>query len=195
MGNRARSNVAGIRYAALAVAVTLAAVAGYLGYATFPRFELSRTVGAGLFALAAAGGVASFFSPCSFPLLVTLLARSTEAEQRRGARIRRALLFAAALSLGASVFVLGVGAVIAAGGRGLAGSVTFTSATGRAIRATVGGGLVVLGLVQLGVLRLPFHAVERIARPLSERQARLRREHPVLGFAVFGFGYLLAGFG
>lgn len=176
-------------------AVAVASVAGYLGYVAYPRFGLPGSTGAGLLALAAAAGVASFFSPCSFPLLVTLLARTTHAEPDRRRRLARAAVFGASLALGAAVFVLGVGLLVAFGGRGVAASVTFTSPAGRALRGVVGAALVALGLVQLGVLRVPFHAVERIAYPLAERQASLRREHPVAGFAVFGFGYLLAGFG
>lgn len=183
------------RLALLAGAVAIAALAGYAGYVAYPRFGLPGTSGAGLLALAAAAGIASFFSPCSFPLLVTLLARTTQAEPDRGRRLRRAALFGGALSLGAAVFVLGLGALIALGGRGLASSVTFTSIAGRSIRGLVGAALILLGLVQLGVLRAPFHVVERLAHPLSQRQARLRREHPVAGFAVFGFAYMLAGFG
>lgn len=183
------------RFALLAGAVAIAAIAGYAGYVLYPRFGLPRTEGIGLFALAAAAGVASFFSPCSFPLLVTLLARTTQAEPVRARRLRRAAVFGGALALGAALFVAAAGALIALGGGGLASSVTFTSTTGRTIRGVVGAGLILLGLVQLGVLSAPFHIVERIAHPLSQRQARLRREHPVAGFAMFGFAYLLAGFG
>jgi hypothetical protein len=65
------------RYAALVGATGAAAVAGYVGYVLYPRFDLPAATGASLLALAAAAGIASFFSPCSFPLAVTLLARDT----------------------------------------------------------------------------------------------------------------------
>jgi cytochrome c biogenesis protein CcdA len=47
------------------------ALTGYAGYELYPRFDLPALEGASLLVLAAGAGVASFFAPCSFPLLVT----------------------------------------------------------------------------------------------------------------------------
>lgn len=113
----------------------------------------------------------------------------------RSRRSGRALLFATALSVGAVVFVLGVGLVFALGGRGLAGAVTFTSTSGRIIRAVVGLLLVALGLVQSGRLQADLRRFEPAIHGYLKRQARFRRRHPIAGGAVFGFGYLAAGFG
>lgn len=182
------------RYLALVVIVAVVAVAGYAGYVLYPRFDLSAAQGAGLLGLAAAAGVASFFSPCSFPLLVTILARQAVDDTEAG-RAPRPVLFGGALALGAAAFMLMAGAVIAVVGETLFAGVTFTSTTGITIRAVVGVVLVVLGLIQLGVLPVSMHAVSRLAQPLLRRQARLKRNRPAAGFAVFGFGYVLAGFG
>ena len=103
--------------------------------------------------------------------------------------------FATGMSLGASLFVLPVGAVIALGGSGLVAGVTFTSVAGRALRLGVGVFLVLLGLVQLGLLPNPLHRVEEWIKPLQRLSARERRERPFWGYTLFGFGYLLAGFG
>lgn len=184
-----------IRYLLLATAVLLAGGAGYLGYVVYPRFDLPAAAGAGLLVLAAAAGFAAFFSPCSFPLLATLLARQTGAEQPLRRRMPRALLFAAALSVGAVAFVLAVGALFALGGRGLAGMVTFTSTTGRALRIAVGALLIVLGLIQTNRLNVSLRQFEPAIHRLLRRQAALRRRHPVAGTALFGFSYLAAGFG
>jgi cytochrome c biogenesis protein CcdA len=183
-----------IRYGLLAVAIVLAGVAGYVGYALYPRFDLPSVTGAGLLLLAAGAGVAAFFSPCSFPLLLTLLARQVHGGPPAN-RLRSALVFAAAFSAGAVAFVLSFGALIGLGGRGIASSVTFTSPTGIAIRILVGLLLVVLGLIQAEVLPVSFHAVEGLTRPILQRQASFRREHPVGGFAALGFAYLIIGFG
>jgi cytochrome c biogenesis protein CcdA len=172
----------------------LAGLAGYVGYVLYPRFDLPSVTGAGLLLLAAGAGVAAFFSPCSFPLLLTLLARQVHGGPSAN-RLRAALVFAGAFSAGAVAFVLSLGALIGLGGRGIASSVTFTSPTGIAIRILVGLLLVVLGLIQAEVLPVPFHAVEGLTRPILRRQASLRREHPVAGFATFGFAYLIVGFG
>ena len=184
----------GGRYLVLIVLVVVVAVAGYVGYVVYPRFDLPAVQGLGLFGLAAAAGVASFFSPCSFPLLVTLLARQAVDDADSGRRARPAV-FGGSLALGAALFMLLAGVVIALGGETLFAGVTFTSTAGITIRAIVGALLIFLGAIQLGFLPVSMHRVSRFAQPLLRSQARLRRERPVAGFAVFGFGYVLAGFG
>jgi len=183
-------------YVLLALVVLLLTLAGYIGYVVYPRFELASVTGSGLLVLASAAGVASFFSPCSFPLLLTLLARETGREDGEvRTPLGRALGFAAALSLGATTFLLLAGAATALGGGSLFARVTFASTAGRIIRLVVGTFLVLLGLVQVGVIPMSFHGVEQLARPILKEQARTRREHPTRAFFVFGFGYLIAGFG
>lgn len=188
------SNRPGGQYLILVAAVLVVAVAGYVGYVVYPRFDLPAVTGLGLLGLAGAAGVASFFSPCSFPLLVTLLARQ-EGDDAEAGRAARPAVFGASLALGAAVFMLLAGVVIAAGGEALFAGVTFTSTAGIIIRVIVGALLIFLGLIQLGVIRLSMHVVSRLAQPLLRSQARMRRDRPVAGFAVFGFGYVLAGFG
>lgn len=182
------------RYAILVAAVVVVAVAGYLGYVVYPRFGLPAVEGFALLGLAAAAGVASFFSPCSFPLMVTLLARQAVDDSEAGRR-PRPVAFGGSLALGAAAFMLLAGTAIAAGGEALFAGVTFTSTAGITIRVTVGLLLVSLGLVQVGVVPVSLHAVSRLVQPLLRGQARLRRERPIAGFALFGFAYVLAGFG
>lgn len=193
MGDRKTTSMTA-RYATLVVAVVVVGLAGFLGYAFYPRFELPAIEGAGLLALAAVAGIASFFSPCSFPLLVTLLGRQTAADAETE-RSPRPTQFGAALGAGAAVFMLGAGAVIAFGGEALFAGLTFTSSAGVTIRAVAGLVLIVLGLTQAGILHLSMHALGGAAQPLLKRQARLPREHPLSGLALFGFAYVLAGFG
>jgi cytochrome c biogenesis protein CcdA len=180
-------------YILLATIVGVLALAGYLGYVLYPRFDLPAATGIGLLVLAAGAGIASFFSPCSFPLLVTLLARESGAGESRN-RLARPLSFATALALGAMIFLLLTGIAIALGAAALFEGVTFTSTAGRVIRLVVGALLIVLGLIQLGMLPVSLSA-HAVADPLMRRQAKLRRERPELGYGLFGFGYLLAGFG
>lgn len=183
-------------YILLATGTGILALAGYAGYVLYPRFNLPAATGIGLLVLAAGAGIASFFSPCSFPLLVTLLARETSARAAPGeSRLQRALTFAVALALGATAFLLLIGVGIALGASVLFEGVIFTSTAGRLVRLLVGGFLILLGLIQLGVLPVSFGLVEHAARPLLHRQAGLRRARPTLGFGLFGFGYILAGFG
>lgn len=185
-------------YWLFALVVIALALGGYAGFVVYARSGLSAGAGGALLALAAAAGTASFFSPCSFGLLVTLLARETgAASQPADARTTgRALMFATGLAVGAVTFLLLLGVGIAAGGDALFRHVTFTSTTGRIIRSTVGVALVTLGLAQLNAFRLPgLDTMANAATNLQRAQAKLRRRRPLLGFALFGFGYLLAGFG
>lgn len=181
----------GVWYGMLAVGIVLLALAGYTGYILYPRFGMPAVSGVAVLVLAAGAGIASFFSPCSFPLLATILAREAGADRRTA----RALQFAAALTLGAAIFLLLAGAAVALGAGTLFAGVTFTSVAGRTIRTIVGLGLVLLGLIQLGVIRASFHGVDRLVRPLTRSQATERHERPVAGYALLGFAYVLAGFG
>lgn len=186
------------RYGVLTVAIVLVALAGYVGYELYPRFDLPAAEGVGLLALAAGAGIASFFAPCSFPLLVTLLSRQVGPAGRgtRSTGERGPLVFALALSGGAVAFLVLLGLLVGFGGSAFAASVTFTSTVGITLRVVVGSLLVLLGLIQLGVFAASsFHGVEAVTKRFNRSQAQLRREHPVKGFAAFGFFYLLAGFG
>jgi len=182
-------------YILLAAIVGVLALAGYAGYVLYPRFDLPAATGIGLFVLAAGAGIASFFSPCSFPLLVTLLARESGARSgASGSRMPRALSFATALALGASAFLILTGIGIALGASALFEGVTFTSTAGRTIRFGIGTLLIVLGLIQFGLVPVSFSA-HRLTNPLMRRQARWRREQPTRAFGLYGFVYILAGFG
>lgn len=181
------------RYALLLLMVAVLGVAGYAGYHLYPRFDLPPADGATLLLLAVAAGVASFFSPCAFGLLAALVGRRSG--RGKAATDVRPLRFAFGMSLGASVFVLALGGVIALGGAGLAADITFTSATGRGLRLAVGVFLLAAGLVQLELLPSPLARARAWSLPLARLSARERRERPLWGQVLFGFGYLVAGLG
>ncbi len=185
-------------YALLVLVVLILALAGYGGYVLYPRFGLPAVHGASLLFLAVAAGIGSFFSPCSFPLVVTLLARPSGLETQVNSAessLNRALVFASALALGTSAFLLLTGSILALGGEALFAEVTFTSPQGRVIRFVVGLGLTFLGLIQSGKLPFSLDVVARLANPLMQAQARQRRQRPVVGFVILGFAYPLTGFG
>ncbi len=187
------NNTAGLRYGLLAALVLAVAVVGFSAFVSYLKLDVAAFAGSGLLFLAVAAGTASFFSPCSFPLLVALLARETGAEEAAEAGPGRALGFAAALAVGVSLFLLLLGGVIAAGAGPLVRQVTFTSTPGRALRVVVGTLLILLGLAQARGVRV--EVADRLQRLLQRAQANLRRTSPNLGFGLFGFGYVLAGFG
>lgn len=182
-----------LQYSLLTGLAIVIALAGYAGYALYPRFDLPPVEGLGLLGLAAGAGVASFFSPCSFPLLVTLLAgHSTDRQEDRS---RSPTVFGASLALGAALFIVAVGSVIAVGGAALFGGVTFASTPGRIIRLVTGTLLVVLGLSQAGILSFSMHGISRILQPRVGSRIGRRHKAAWPRFAFFGFGYVLAGFG
>ena len=180
------------RYVLLIVGVLLVGAAGYVGYLLYPRFDQPAVSGIGLMVLAVGAGVGSLFAPCSFPMLVTILAREIKGE---GPATGRALRYGGALALGVTTFLLLLGIVISLGGGSTLRTITFTSTPGRIIRVIVGSLLLTLGLVQLEVLTAPFHKVAKRVKAIQRTQAKLRRQRPELGFALYGFIYVLVGFG
>lgn len=182
------------KYSLFIIGILLLSSIGYLGYVIYPRFDLPFVSGAGLLVLAVGSGIASFFTPCSFPLLTTLLTRSITSPNDISP-LRKALHYAVALSAGASLFLLLVGIALALGAGILFEQVTFTSIVGRSLRIIVGVMLILFGLVQLGYLTLPFDKLTSLATPIRRLQISIRDQHPSLGFLIFGFAYILAGFG
>lgn len=190
-----------VRYGALALAVLVVGLVGYVGFVIYPKLDQSAGVGAGLIVVAAAAGVTSFFSPCSFALLVGMLGRPVSQRAQTGEQrqpIRSSLAFATALSLGVVAFLALLGTAIALGGDAIIKDVTFTSTTGRVLRITAGTFLILVGLIQLGRVNVPLRQYEPALKGFLRRQRResTSQERPQLvRFGVFGFAYLAAGFG
>ncbi len=181
------------RMGLLVIATLVVGLAGYVGFRVFRGFDVDAATGAGLIVVAATVGIASFFSPCSFPLLLTTLSRQAASDSRH--RMRGALRFAAGTSIGAVFFVAGFGLLLSVGGGVIARQFTFASAQGRVLRAVVGVVLVTMGLVQLGRIRLPFSSVSHLAEPIDRRRADVGDDTKFVSHVLYGFGYLVAGFG
>ena len=128
------------------IGVLIVGVVGYLGFVSFVLSD--RAAGSGVLMLGALTGFAAFFSPCSFPLLLTFLAR--RAEESKGS----AMLSALRVGLGATAMLGLIGLVMAVGGAALGNVVQFDQPLGRAFRLAGGGVLVVLGLKQARVINL-----------------------------------------
>lgn len=159
-------------------------VAGYAGFVAF----VERDAALGVLALAAGTGFAAFFSPCSFPLLLTFLARKGEAGRRA------ALAGALRVAGGAALLLAMVGALVVAGGTALAGIVEFGSTPGRLLRGGIGAALLVLGAYQLGLFRR-LSVLDAVAAVADRLPAAGPAHHPVRRDLAYGFGYLVAGFG
>lgn len=180
------------RMALLVIATLVVGLAGYMGFRVFRSFDVGGATGIGLVVVAATVGIAAFFSPCSFPLLLTTLTRRvTGAPQHR---MRKGLRFASGASIGAVTFVAGFGLLLSLGGGAIAHLFSLDSPQGRILRIVVGLVLIVMGLVQLGVIDLRFSSMTRLAEPVDRKRAEIGDETRFSSHVLYGFGYLAAGF-
>ncbi len=176
-----------VRFTATTVGVVVVGIAGYAGFVAFVRSD--RGVAVGVMVLAAATGFAAFFSPCSFPLLLTFLTRRSA--DSSGA----ALLSAVRVAAGAALLLASVAVVIAVGGTAVGGVIEFDSTAGRLFRLGVGTLLVLFGLRQTRLWGVRMRWLDRVATPSSRVFDPTKVSGRAGGDVVYGFGYLLAGFG
>jgi hypothetical protein len=88
-----------------------------------------------------------------------------------------------------------VGLILALGAGSSISQFTFTSPTGRVLRVIVGSILIRFGFWQVQGKSLNFAWVNRSLQPLWNQQVWLRRRNNNLSYGLYGFGYILAGFG
>ena len=178
--------------------VILALVVG--GYGLFIWFIINIMKGDAAFGLlfvAAVAGVASFFNPCSFPILPAYLAQYyTTKESREGASSKRKILLSGLVAaLGVTTFNLLLGSMIGILGVGFGRSLGLTgedpSSFVRWLRGILGGLLLVLGFSHATGRGINFDFLERFFQ-------KLRVNKPQSSFAKifsYGFGYTLLGIG
>lgn len=177
--------------------ISLVLVSTALGYLAF-RLFVGEVVPApeawALPSLAIAAAAATFFSPCSFPLLPAYLVHYLREASESG---RGPLRLAAAASVGVLAFTLLLGVGIAAGGAGIAAGFGISTAQPAAatlwLRAVLGAALCALGGLALKGIAIPIPA-------LHARQGALGLRVGAAGGAqrrlfAFGFLYNLAGIG
>jgi cytochrome c-type biogenesis protein len=197
----AKTDAGGVAYAHyMGLILLLLAVIG-LGYAGFRYFATVVMPQPGAYylpTLAVIAGVASFFSPCAFPLLPSYLSFYTEASGNsiQGARSIRALVLGLAAAAGVLTFTLILGTII-----GLLGT-----STGKALsisgpepsrfvlwlRGSVGVMLVALGLAQWFNVNLKPGIVDKLAwytRPNRQGNGGATTLY------LYGLGYTAAGMG
>ena len=175
------------RFTMTAVGMVVTGMAGYLGFAAFVGSD--RSVAAGVTALAAGTGFAAFFSPCSFPLLLTFLTRRSR--ESRTAAIASALRVA----IGVAALLTIIALIMVFAGSVVGDVVQFDSSAGRSFRLGVGLLLVVLGLRQARFLTWKLGWLDAVAGTSARVFDTDRVKHPARRDFIYGFGYLLAGFG
>ena len=179
-----------LRFVVVALGVLLVGVAGYFGFVAFVESGAFGGVGAGVMGLAVATGFAAFFSPCSFPLLLTFLSHQYETDSRK-----KVLMSSFLVGLGAIAFFAVMAGALAFAGEGLARVLGFDTLTGRLFRASIGALLLFLGLRQVDLIKVRIGVFDSVAGTAARRFDPSKFENQAKRDFVYGFGYLLAGFG
>lgn len=180
--------------------IAVLAILVAVGYAAFRAYVLGVVSGSeDLILVAILAGVASFFSPCAFPLLPGYLSyaylapESREMNSAEGWQVTKVGIAAAA---GVSTFAIMLGLVIAVLGAGVTQGLGIAgpdpSQLTPFVRSIVAVGLIVFGLGQLLGWDLRPSILER-----AIHRARPRRDMAAttLGMYLYGFGYTAAGMG
>ncbi len=179
----------------LAVAVVAA------GYSIFVFFLKGFNPTAGtlsllLFALIA--GVATFFSPCSFPLMPGYLTRHLQLIDKNSSRniLRNTLSNGLAAAAGVVLFSLALGLGIALLGSTFGGSLAISTSRPniyvQIFRGAVGASLVTLGVLNLRGTGI-FHS--DVLTSLGRRLGKNGQLGPSLEMFAYGFGYVSVGIG
>ncbi len=164
---------------------------GYLGFVALLKNALPAFGVYSLYLLSVVSGIATFFSPCSFPLLPGYLSLYYDAgSSERKQALERGALAAA----GVVTFTVILGVVVALLGQGVASSFSISNPSPslftRVIRIGLGAILVSLGALQLSNFTFHNHALDSLTgRFYSEARAGNR------GLYLYGFGYNAAGIG
>jgi len=143
---------------------------------------------AGVFALIAVAALASFLSPCSFPLLPGYMTHYLTRHAQRGGTKAQGALGGFAAGLGIIVVYGVIGLIVVAAGAAAAAVVPI-------LQPIVGGVLIALGLLTLTSRQFYFlsEAVEKLrARLFGDKE---QSERFYLSLFSYGAGYGAAGFG
>lgn len=173
----------------------LAGYSGFRAFATTPDLNVFN-----LYTLAVVAGVASFFSPCAFPLLPSYFSfyhSAHEDMKPSSSSTSRALRLGLAAALGVITFDLILGGGIAVLGSTAAKSLSISgpepSQFVRYFRGGVGVVLLTLGIGQFIGWNLKPRFVDAFA--YRTRPERDGRRSPFMNLYLYGLGYNAAGMG
>ena len=177
--------------------VLLALIAG--GYGLFIWFVVTIMKGGAVFGLlfvAIVAGIASFFNPCSFPLLPAYLARyyTVEEPKEEGLNKRKILFSGLAAALGVTAFNVLLGALIGLLGIGFGKSLALAggdpSSVVRWVRGVIGILLILFGFSQFTGRGINFHSLQ----PHLKKDDSHGRG-PFYKMFSYGFLYTMLGIG
>ncbi|MCH7662549.1 MAG: hypothetical protein IH859_01600 [Chloroflexi bacterium] len=195
---KTQSSQAWLQYALLLVVFLAVVVFGYYGFRTFaatPDLTIFN-----LYAVAVIAGVASFFSPCAFPLLPSYFSfyhQTDSDENDTSSEISKALRLGLAAALGVITFDLILGLLIALLGSGIAQGLSISgpepSQFVRYFRGGVGVVLITLGIGQIIGWNLKPTFVDAFA--YHTRPEREGKRKAAVNLYLYGLGYNAAGMG
>jgi cytochrome c-type biogenesis protein len=187
-----------LQYGGLLLVLLVVIGTGYLGFRVFATSPNLSSANLYLFAVIA--GVASFFSPCAFPLLPSYFSfyqRAGEIKEGSQFGVGNALRYGAAAALGVITFALILGAIIAVLGTGVAQGLSISgpepSQFVRVFRGIIGAVLLILGIGQLLGWNLKPTFADAFA--FNTRPRREGGRGPSTNLYLYGLGYNAAGMG
>jgi len=195
---KARPSLAWLQYTLLLGVFLAVIIAGYFVFRAFAATPGQTEFN--LYILAIMAGVASFFSPCAFPLLPSYFSFYHQADSDENGTskgVRKTLRLGLAASFGVITFALVLGLMIALLGAGLAQGLSISgpepSQFVRIFRGGVGVVLLILGVGQLlGWNLKPVFADAFAYRTRPEREGKHK---PAANLFLYGLGYNAAGMG
>ncbi len=195
---KARPSLAWLQYTLFLGVFLAVIIAGYFVFRAFATTP-DQTV-FNLYILAIIAGVASFFSPCAFPLLPSYFSfyhQTDNDEKIKSKGVSKTLRLGLAASFGVITFVLVLGLMIALLGSGLAQGLSISgpepSQFVRIFRGGVGVVLLILGVGQLLGWNLKPEFADAFAyRTRPEREGK---RNPAVNLFLYGLGYTTAGMG
>jgi cytochrome c-type biogenesis protein len=188
-------------YALLLALLIFIIFGGYTLFRVFVSTIMPDLSAYNFLTLAVIAGIASFFSPCAFPLLPGYLSfyYTGVGDTAEGSETKhRVIALGIAAALGVVTFNLALGVVIgllgAAVAQGLSISGSQPNPFVRAFRAGVGITLMALGTAQLTGVNLKPVLADALAWRVRPRQDAASR-NPILRLYLYGLGYNAAGMG
>jgi len=180
------------RYALIIISVAVVTLLGYLGFVIFLKDFMPAFSNYSLYLLSLAAGIATFFSPCSFPLLPGYLSLCYNTEKSEGSA--RSLYRGTIAALGGVSFTVILGLIIALFGQGVASSFSISNSNPsffpRVFRIGLGALLVSLGAIQLSNATFHNHLLDALTGRFYSAAGSGGK-----GLYLYGFGYNAAGIG
>lgn len=187
------------RYLLLIALLLVVIGAGYIGFWEFAATVMPQMPAYNLWALALIAGIASFFSPCAFPLLPSYLAFYGRVSAPQGQIQHAGSAVGLGLSAAAGVvtFMLMLGGAIGLLGAGFASAFSMTDPNPHPsvlwFRGVVSSLLILLGFAQWFNVNLKPGWVDALV--WRTRPQRESTRSGILTLYLYGFGYTAAGIG